>query len=122
MPYLIGDKLIVGILLHKTDLFALCSVINLSKRFAVKEQLSFRLTVRSQGRLQQSEQRRLSAAGSTEHRDEFAVFYSNVDIMKSRSICVRIGKAQIFDRNLFQRIPSPIFNTSGVTINKQYNT
>ena len=99
VPYAVRDDLVVRLLQHKADLGGLPPRVQRGKRLAEEGNISRKAAVRRQRGLQRAQQRRFTAAGRADDREEFALLHGKRDVAQGGNRLLRIGKAQMRDRD-----------------------
>ena len=99
VPYAVRDDLVVRLLQHKADLGGLPPRVQRGKRLAEEGDLARKAAVRRQRGLQRAQQRRFAAAGRADDREELALLHGKRDVPQGGDRLLRIGKAQVRDRD-----------------------
>lgn len=97
MPDLVGDDLVIGTLLDKTDSLRLLPLIHGIQRLPFKEGSTTPPTMRRKNCFQLPQQRRLSAAGWAAEHQKFPLTNIQIYILQDSSGLLWIGKAKILN-------------------------
>ena len=101
VPDLVRHHLVVRVLLHEADAFALRAQVHVRQGYAVDQDLSRQDALRRHDALQLAQHRRLAAAGRSAKHGKIALLHRKARVLYGRDILLRICERQIPDDNRF---------------------
>ena len=114
MPDLIGNDLIFGVLLHKSDFLRLLALAEFIEKAAVKKYLAAPAPMRRKNGLQLPEQRTFPTPGGTAEDKELPRPDRQRKAGERIFFLLRVGKAQISDRKYLHSLSSFLSRITGV--------